>query len=624
MRTLHLVQFLNLITNRLIFRNHLCLVALLFMTACVGNADNMNFPASPSDPSYEEIVEDDCSADPADQNSQSDDCEPSSVNETIDDNENDNPTTEREDPSGGGNNSGNGEGESDNPVTGEGDPDAMDTIEDKDKDLIEDENDNCPMVFNPSQLDTDNDHQGDSCDSDDDDDGIYDVEDVDDDGDGLIDIRNSAELDAVRYQLNARGRRLEANGFLNTSGCGNGDSIHRCVGYELVNDINIAAYQDVDDGKGWQPIGYDNSSKPPPSFLCSGEPFTAIFEGNDYVVEGLKIARPTQNCVGLFSQVEGEVRNLHIAASSIRGSTGVGVLAGVATRAMITACSVVSDSAKGQNLVGGLIGRSDQTTVRASSAITRFNIEAEGPAGGLTASHRLGRVIASYAVSNNISGSYSIGGLVGDGQQAVVISSYALSGTIGGRQDNIGGLVGDGTYATIVSSYGVTGYFAEGAVIGGLVGGNRNARIFNSYAISHSADESGAGGLAGFTTSGITASYWDNNITGGFDTSYGRTTEVLQDNESLIYRDWDKPVDLSHIIWADVSGLINMTGWCDSNLDGNLSSDEQLADNRIWDFGSNTDYPAVRCTSASLSQQRQGWHLGSDGRPAIDSQATMP
>ena len=48
---------------------------------------------------------------------------------------------------------------------------------DTDGDGIEDSNDNCPLVVNGDQLDTDSDGQGDACDEDDDDDGVPDAED---------------------------------------------------------------------------------------------------------------------------------------------------------------------------------------------------------------------------------------------------------------------------------------------------------------------------------------------------------------------------------------------------------------------------------------------------------------
>ena len=51
--------------------------------------------------------------------------------------------------------------------------DACDT--DKDGDGVNDDVDNCPLVSNPNQLDTDGDRKGDICDCDYDSDGICDL-----------------------------------------------------------------------------------------------------------------------------------------------------------------------------------------------------------------------------------------------------------------------------------------------------------------------------------------------------------------------------------------------------------------------------------------------------------------
>jgi photosystem II stability/assembly factor-like uncharacterized protein len=84
--------------------------------------------------------------------------------------------------------------------------------DDDDNDGILDINDNCPLIGNADQLDTDNDGEGDACDIDDDNDGVLDAEDncpltanadqADADDDGIGDVcDNDADNDGVPNEI---------------------------------------------------------------------------------------------------------------------------------------------------------------------------------------------------------------------------------------------------------------------------------------------------------------------------------------------------------------------------------------------------------------------------------------
>ena len=104
--------------------------------------------------------------------------------------------------------------------------------------------------------------------------------DVDDNGNGLIEISTINMLNNIRNNLAGTTYTDTPGGVGNTTGCGNGNDISSCNGYELVQNLdftnpnhynNINLRGSLTTGMGWKPIGGDFAGQ-----------FTGIFDGKHY------------------------------------------------------------------------------------------------------------------------------------------------------------------------------------------------------------------------------------------------------------------------------------------------------------------------------------------------------
>ena len=128
--------------------------------------------------------------------------------------------------------------------------------------------------------------------------------DYDADNDGLIDVANLAQMDALRYDLNADGLVDGATWMpyytaYPMGALGMGCPSDGCTGYELTADMDFDTDDDGDvdsdddywnGGDGWEPIGEADT------------PFTADFKGNRRTVSNLFIDRTPRTasvCSGL-------------------------------------------------------------------------------------------------------------------------------------------------------------------------------------------------------------------------------------------------------------------------------------------------------------------------------------
>ena len=409
-------------------------------------------------------------------------------------------------------------------------------------------------------------------------------QDYDSDGDGLIGVSNLVQLDAMRYDRDGNGYAGTVAAYaaafpspLDRMGCG----VDGCSGYELLADLDFdtdgdgAVDSDDDywnDGDGWEPIGWDSRG--------FSRFFNAAFDGNEHTLSNLFTAG--RGFSGLFGRIGsgGVVNDLTLSDVNVTGTEAAGALVGE-NRGLLSGIQS-SGQVSGELHVGGLVGLNLRLVYlsRSSAAVTGMRpprppgtglVDTFWPpaaTGGLVG-YNTGFVVLSYA-TGPVTSDRSAGGLVGDHQNKLIAASYA-TGPVTSPGSTAGGLVGTiatpFTEATIRASY-ATGT-VSGTIVGGLVGHVYDEGIITASYATGRVDGRNEGGLVGDDEGGaITNSYWDTRTSGQGSGSpgSGRTTSQLQSptGYSGIYGSW------------------------------NLDIDEDNMNDEPWNFGTSSQYPALR------------------------------
>ncbi len=501
----------------------------------------------------------------------------------------------------------------------DGDRRADSVDDDIDGDGVDNREDRCRVPGGETgwQSNSSSDKDGDGC--------RDESEDIDDDGDGLIEIGTAVELDAVRYALNGEGRRSSEMEALDTTGCGGADGVTSCSGYELVSDISLASYAN------WRPLGNDTDSG---TSECQGEPFDGIFEGNGFMISDLSISRSGEDCVGLFGYVKAnsEIRNLTLHAerviaeldSNFKGGDHVGGLVGWGDSARISSVSLVAAKVRGGDDLGGLVGYGDSARITSSSVVVADQVRGDNDLGGLVGDGQRAKIISSSVVVGKLDGANNVGGLVGRGRLANIISSSVVAGVVSGfgSSVNIGGLMGSGGASQVVSSSVVVSQASGGLSVGGLVGDFTNdltadlSEVAYSYVVSGNTMASMLVGRSDANTR-VVASYWDSETS---DIDTGSHGEAKPSNElrgpigyTGIYGTWDDGLSIE----GD-SEVEDITIYCDEDNSGSIEEGERIPDNLIWDFGTSSQYPAIRCTPMDPDEWRSWWFLNGTGEPQLN------
>ena len=177
--------------------------------------------------------------------------------------------------------------------------------------------------------------------------------------------------------------------------------------------------------EGWVPIA-DNSTAAnlsDNSAAADDSRFTAIFEGNDYMISNLYIDRPSTGLVGLFGILgsSGEVRNLGIVGGSVTGSDYVGGLVGCELCRYDICVLCHGECRNNRQITTGYSRRSGGVESRWLYKCVLYHGNATvtgdyGSAGGLVGVNDDGTISACYATGNATAAvNGRAGGLVGHG-----------------------------------------------------------------------------------------------------------------------------------------------------------------------------------------------------------------
>ena len=397
--------------------------------------------------------------------------------------------------------------------------------------------------------------------------------DYDADGDGLIAVATLAQLDAIRYDLDANGLvgSTDADAALAYArafpamtarmGCA-----PACAGYELLAnlDFDTGAPDDRTDDEfagannyGWAPI-----------IQGTGTGYSGIFEGNGHTIANLYINLPqstttTLSNIGLFGELElgGEIRGVGVVDASVfrawnLGGISAGALvgqnSGTITDSYATGAISASDPAASASSVGGLVGQNNlrgkvNASYAAATATVTTTANSPNRAGGLVG-YNFGTINASYA------------------------TGAASASGVAGSTDVAGGLVGANTGSgTITASY------ATGSPTTNAAGSNF------------------LGGLAGTSYGTITNSYWDTATAGA------QVTAGVGDGTS------------AGAVGYTTAALRGPTGYDGIYADWNVDLDGDGQVDNPWRFGNDTQYPVLHFSRPDADADFEDYDVDDDG-----------
>ena len=414
-------------------------------------------------------------------------------------------------------------------------------LKDCDGDRIADAKDNCDLIPNRDQLDTDGDKKGDVCDEDKDADGVNNEQDdfpldetksgMDTDEDGIDDALDNCDFIPNSNQTNMDGDEegdicdedkdgdgtidlldafpLEADEAIDSDGDGIGNNADNCPNMHNPNSERVCAFNydfDEDGIPNFMDVDDDNDGYVEIGTAIELDDTRFLVDGTGYYNQELptnksSIGCPENGCSGyeLTADIDlsgGDWLPLGNPNEDGQDAWQAHFDGNDWTISNLAAADAQDDFGLFSKIADGRLIR--------RLRITATDINGTKNSGIIAAEANKVRIESSHIQANSLySSGANIGGLIGKGESVTISSSSVrILNQISGS-GNVGGLIGDGAKARISSSYAIIGtMIAERGDLGGLIGyGSIDAPI---SIISSSAQVQGmrgtnyVGGLIGY------------------------------------------------------------------------------------------------------------------------------
>ena len=407
---------------------------------------------------------------------------------------------------------------------------------------------------------------------------------------GFLDIYYIEDLDAVRNDLSVNYELLCSLDFADPNSYRSG----------IVNTNFIPKTQD--------PANATNAGFP--TIGNHRNPFDGNFEGNGNEIRNLYIRGA--GGLGLFFRIRGTVTNINLINVYVNVDTALlndSYVPG-------TTPSRYFYQSGNRFFAGGLAGINSGGTIVNVSVSGYVNSGPRGMySGGLVGSNATGGIIRSSYSTAIVEGGGNgrVGGLIGQNNSQFVSNSYA-TGNILGSSNIVGGFAGEnnGSITNCFATGNVEGFNTQ---IGGFVGRNAG-KITNAYATGNTQGNKIVGGFVGHIlpyyerVSEISNCYSTGNVrlgrmtVGGF-IGYSNGANIIVNNY------YSNEACRQGIGRGPSTGITALSIAQFQTLTANSSG---LSANN-FDFGTNTQYPAVRSYTENNGQQIQGTLLCNQPSP---------